>query len=105
MNSPYFFASICDEYARRGEHVEIIRPNGERVLFCGTSHSSAWMESAQVQPDPAHPTEPVHIGKTWQHPAPEREMPVEYPKGWWKPYLLVFAAVLVVCGAFKSPWF
>jgi len=26
MNSPYFFASITDEYARRGE----------RVLFCGS---------------------------------------------------------------------
>lgn len=88
MNSPYFFASIADEYARRGEHVEITRPNGERVLFCGT------VPPPDVSTCAAEVESPV-----------EREVPVEYAPGWWHKYLTAIAVVVAICGAFKGPWF
>lgn len=84
ISSPYFFASINDGYARRGEHVEITRPDGERVLFCGTA----------APPDVSTCAAEI-----------EREVPVEYAPGWWHKYPAVLAVVVAICGAFKGPWF
>ena len=75
-SSPYFFASIADEYARRGEHVEITRPNGERVLVCGT-------------------VPPPDVSTCAAEVEPEREVPVEYAPGWWMPMVgMVLLSVL-----------
>lgn len=49
-HSPYFFSSISDEYARRGHHVEIVRPDGERVIFVGRDPENGWLESSLLHP-------------------------------------------------------
>lgn len=75
--SPYYFSTLADEYARRGEHVEITRPDGERVLLVGKQHPEPWMESSFLYPRP-----PADVSTCAEEI--DTEMPVEYPDGWWR---------------------
>jgi len=66
MSSPYYFASILDEHARRQEHIEIIK-DGERMLLVGKVPEHL-LELAPLVDEPKR-------GAKWMEPAPVRPMP------------------------------
>jgi hypothetical protein len=92
-SSPYFFASILDEHARRQEHIEIIK-DGERMLLVGKV-PQVHLEIAPVPEEPKR-------GAKWMEPAPVRPMP---ESDWTVIDWLVIAMFAGFLISFLAGWF
>jgi hypothetical protein len=94
MSSPYYFASILDEHARRQEHIEIVKENGERMLLVGKV-PQVHLEIAPVADEPKR-------GAKWMEPAPVRPMP---ESDWTVIDWLVIAMFAGFLISFLAGWF
>lgn len=95
ISSPYFFASINDEYARRGEHVEITRANGERAIL---ARRPDFVDSCDL-----HPPLPDESTCAAQEAAPAFEV-VDDRITSFEWCLFVAAGLLAIVGSFLRPY-
>lgn len=101
ISSPYFFASINDEYARRGEHVEITRANGERAIL---ARRPDFVDSCDLHPP--LPDESTCAAQEAGHPdlRPQQFEVVDDRITSFEWCLFVAAGLLAIVASFLSPY-